>query len=118
LPGCPSRYAASRHTPIPRVARDLLFAVGLEVAPGSATGIFRFSENHAFADDNKRIAFLATILFLLRKKGYRLTSETLDEINILMSLAAGDLSEAEFQTWLRARTGPYALIGLLLLISP
>jgi death on curing protein len=64
---------------------------------------FGLAKNHAFADGNKRIAFIATVLFL-RSNGYRLVSEPLDEIRTMMSLASGELSENDFAAWLRTRT--------------
>jgi death-on-curing protein len=82
------------------------YNAAVDLAQLAAAYGFGLAKNRAFADGNKRIAFIATTLFLLRN-GYRLVSETLDEINIMMSLAAGELSEDEFATWLRAHAEPY-----------
>jgi death-on-curing protein len=64
---------------------------------------FGLARNHPFVDGNKRIAFIATVLFL-RLNGYRLSSDPLDEIQTMLSLAAGELSEEDFAVWIRNRT--------------
>jgi death-on-curing protein len=64
---------------------------------------FRLAKNHAFADGNKRIAFIATAVFV-RSNRYRLVSEPIDEIPTMLSLNAGELSEKEFAAWLRAHS--------------
>jgi death-on-curing protein len=64
---------------------------------------FGLARNHPFLDGNKRIAFIATALFL-RLNGYRLSSDPLDEIKAMLSLAASELSEEEFAVWIRNHT--------------
>jgi len=64
---------------------------------------FGLARNHAFVDGNKRIAFIATALFL-RLNGYRISSDPLDEIQTILSLAAGEISEADFAVWIRNHT--------------
>jgi len=64
---------------------------------------FGLARNHSFVDGNKRIAFIATALFL-RLNGYRLLSTPLDEIQTMLRLAAGELSEEEFAVWIRNHT--------------
>ena len=64
---------------------------------------FGLARNHPFVDGNKRIAFIATALFL-RLNGYRLSSDPLDEIQTMLSLAAGELSEEDFAVWIRNHT--------------
>jgi death-on-curing protein len=59
------------------------------------------AKNHPFVDGNKRVAFLATGLFL-RLNGYRLAVGQADAVKAVFSLAAGDLSEPDFAAWLRA----------------
>jgi death-on-curing protein len=61
------------------------------------------ARNHPFVDGNKRIAFIATALFL-RLNGYRLSSDPLNEIQTMLRLAAGELSEEEFAVWIRNHT--------------
>jgi death-on-curing protein len=66
---------------------------------------FGLAKNHAFVDGNKRIAFIATGLFL-RLNGYRLTAGQAEATLTVLSLAAGTLSETEFTAWLRKNITP------------
>ena len=65
------------------------------------------AKNHAFVDGNKRAALLATGLFLYLN-GWRLTASQADTTLAMLSLAAGELSEDAFATWLRAHSVPRA----------
>ena len=58
------------------------------------------AQNHAFVDGNKRVAFLATGLFL-HLNGYRLRASQAHATAAIMAVAAGDMSEAELAAWLR-----------------
>jgi len=53
-----------------------------------------------FVDGNKRAALLSVGLFL-GLNGCRLTASQADATVAVFSLAAGDLSEAEFAAWIR-----------------
>ena len=75
-------------------AADLAAAYGLGLA-----------KNHAFVDGNKRAAFLAVGLFLALN-GYRLNASQADATLTVMSLAAGEIDEAEFARWIRANSAP------------
>ena len=75
----------------------------VDLAALAAAYGFGLARNHAFVDGNKRIAFIATALFL-RLNGYRLASAPLDEIQTILSLAAGELSEESFAVWIRNHT--------------
>lgn len=67
----------------------------------AAAYAYGLTKNHPFVDGNKRVAFLATGLFL-RLNGYRLEVGQADAVKAVFSLAAGDLSEPDFAAWLRA----------------
>lgn len=69
-----------------------------ELAAAYGVGL---AKNHPFVDGNKRAAFLAVGLFL-RLNGHRLVASQADATITMLSVAAGDISEAEFATWLRA----------------
>ena len=75
-------------------AADLAASYGLGLA-----------KNHAFVDGNKRAAFLAVGLFLALN-GYRLNASQTDATLTVMSLAAGEIDEAEFARWIRANSAP------------
>ena len=75
-------------------AADLAASYGLGLA-----------KNDAFVDGNKRAAFLAVGLFLALS-GYRLNASQEDATLTVMSLAAGEIDEAEFARWIRANSAP------------
>ena len=75
-------------------AADLAAAYSLGIA-----------KNHAFVDGNKRAAFLSVGLFLALN-GYRLNAAQADATLTVMSLAAGEIDEAEFARWIRANSAP------------
>ena len=61
---------------------------------------FGIAKNHPFVDGNKRAAFHSVGLFL-SINGYELVADQLDAIQTMMSLAAGELNEAQFAAWIR-----------------
>ena len=61
---------------------------------------FGLAKNHAFVDGNKRAAFLATGLFLALN-GYRLKTTQADATLMVLALAAGEIDETAFATWIR-----------------
>jgi death-on-curing protein len=67
----------------------------------AASYAVELAKNHAFVDGNKRVAFLATGLFLYLN-GYRLNASQADTTITVLGLAAGDITENEFADWLRA----------------
>ena len=89
------------------LARPLqLLAYGQPDAAALAAAYgFGLIRNHVFADGNKRVAFLATGLFLALN-GQRLVTTQADATLTVLAMAAGDLSEDEFAHWLRAHIQP------------
>jgi death-on-curing protein len=63
--------------------------MGISAKLAAAYG-FGLAKNHALVDGNKRIAFIATALFL-RLNGWRLATERLDEIQSVLNLAGAKL---------------------------
>ena len=81
---------------------DNLAAYGSpDVFECAAAYAFGLARNHPFVDGNKRVAFLASGVFL-RINGYRLNVSQAEAIEAVLSLAAGDLSESAYAAWLRA----------------
>ncbi|MFU7529478.1 type II toxin-antitoxin system death-on-curing family toxin [Qipengyuania sp. ASV99] len=70
-----------------------------QLAAGYAFGVAR---NHPFADGNKRTAWILARLFLLAN-GMELEFDKVEAINIVLALAAGELSEYELADWFRQR---------------
>jgi death-on-curing protein len=61
------------------------------------------AKNHPFVDGNKRTAFLAVGLFLALN-GYRLCAGQIEATRAMLAVAAGELSEPDFATWIRANS--------------
>jgi death-on-curing protein len=61
---------------------------------------FGLAKNHAFVDGNKRIAFMAMVGFLL-KNGIAFDPEPGQSTSIILSLAAGEVSEQSLARWIR-----------------
>ena len=58
-------------------------------------------KNHAFVDGNKRIAFMTMIAFLRKERSSILAPIKRMATAIIMSLAAGEVSEASLARWIR-----------------
>jgi death-on-curing protein len=66
----------------------------------AAAYAFGLAKNHAFVDGNKRIAFMSMMTFL-RKNGVRFAPEQALATKMIMSLAAGEVSEESLARWIR-----------------
>lgn len=76
-----------------------------DIAALAASYTSGIAQNHPFVDGNKRAAFLATGLFLYLN-AYRLNASQADATITVLALAAGDLSEDEFASWLGKHAVP------------
>lgn len=74
----------------------------IALAAAYAAGIIR---NHPFLDGNKRIGFMAAFIFLDRN-GFALIAPEIDATARTLALAAGELDEAGFASWLRDNAAP------------
>ncbi len=61
---------------------------------------FGIARNHPFADGNKRAAFIAAGVFL-RINGIALKADKAEAVLVVLDLASGELTEAQFAEWLR-----------------
>jgi death on curing protein len=66
----------------------------------AAAYAFGLAKNHAFVDGNKRIAFMTMVTFL-RKNSVRFVPDPAHATTIIMSLAAGEVSEQSLARWIR-----------------
>ena len=66
----------------------------------AATYLVGVASNHPFADGNKRAAFLAAGLFLLRN-GLRLTVSQAEAARVVLAVAAGERDVGPLAEWLR-----------------
>jgi death-on-curing protein len=66
---------------------------------------FGLAKNHAFADGNKRTAFIALELFL-ELNGFVLTADDRQCVMVMLSVASGAFSEDELAEWIRRYLQP------------
>lgn len=71
-----------------------------DMAALAAAYAFGLARNHAFIDGNKRIAFQAMMVFL-RINQIVLTPSPGQATEIILSLAAGEVSEESLARWIR-----------------
>jgi len=64
---------------------------------------FSLVMNHPFVDGNKRAGHAAMETFLVLN-GYEVDADVDEQEQIILSMAAGDLSREDFTTWLRQHT--------------
>jgi death-on-curing protein len=61
---------------------------------------FGLAKNHAFVDGNRRIAFMIMLVFV-RKINVRFAPDPAEATAMVMSLAAGEVSEESLARWIR-----------------
>jgi len=66
----------------------------------AAAYAFGLAKNRAFADRNKRIAFMAMMVFL-HKNGVGFSPDPAEATIIFLSLAAGEVSEQSLTRWIK-----------------
>jgi death-on-curing protein len=66
----------------------------------AAAYAFGLAKNHAFVDGNKRISFMAMMTFL-HKNGVLFAPDQAEATKIILSLAAGEISEKSLTRWIR-----------------
>ena len=77
------------------------YGEGVDAGALAAACAFGISRNHPFLDGNKRTAFVVMELFL-DLNGWILNADDADCISTMLCLAAGEISELAFATWLRS----------------
>jgi death-on-curing protein len=66
----------------------------------AAAYAFGLAKNHAFVDGNKRIAFMAMVVFLL-KNDVAFSPDPAESTAMILALAAGEVSEESLTHWIR-----------------
>lgn len=61
---------------------------------------FGLAMNHPFNDGNKRIALIASFVFL-ELNGHRVEADEVEAYEVFMDLAAGKLTEQELADWMQ-----------------
>jgi death on curing protein len=69
------------------------------IAELAASYCYGVAKSHAFADGNKRAAFLCVGLFLAIN-GYRLRASQVDGIKTMLGVAGGTVQEQELALWI------------------
>ncbi len=70
-----------------------------DLASLAAACAFGLAKNHAFVDGNKRAAFMTMVAFL-RKNDVRFAPDQAHATAIMISLAAGEVSEQSLARWI------------------
>ena len=78
-----------------------------DVAELAACYAIAIARNHPFIDGNKRTGFMAMVLFL-SLNGAELEAPEVEATMTMLSMAAGDLEDAEFTAWVRRHAAPQA----------
>ncbi len=73
----------------------------------AAAYAFGLARDHPFVDGNKRIAFAVMAAFL-KANGRELDVPEIEATRVMLELAAGELTEADFTAWLARNTRPDA----------
>ena len=76
-----------------------------DVAELAASYGYGIARNHPFIDGNKRTAFVAALLFLAFNH-YSFQASDADKVIVMLKVAAGEIIEAEFATWIRNNSKP------------
>ena len=76
-----------------------------DLARLAASQAFGICTGHPFRDGNKRIAFLAAVIFL-GLNGFDVIAPEDEVVERILALASGEMDEEAVAGWLRARTRP------------
>jgi death-on-curing protein len=76
-----------------------------ELAELAAAYAFGLAKNHAFVDGNKRVAFMSMMIFLV-KNGVHFDPAPAHATAIILSLAAGEVSEKSLTRWIKDNWPP------------
>ena len=76
-----------------------------DTAEPAALYAIAIARNHPFVDRNKRTSFAAMVLFLALN-GLELEAPEVEATVVALTMAAGDMPDAEFIAWVRAHAEP------------
>lgn len=71
----------------------------------AAAYCFGIVKNHPFRDGNKRVGFLALVVFL-GLNGFRFCATQEDVVSTIIGIASGHLDEDNLANWVRANSSP------------
>jgi len=103
MPGV--RDEVALESALARGRQRLSYEPGSDFAALAAAIGYGLARNHPFNDGNKRVAFVAVVVFL-GLNGLDLKVPEAEVVTMVLELAAGGLAEDELAEWLRANTVP------------
>lgn len=68
---------------------------------------FGLARNHAFLDGNKRVAFVATNVFLILN-GFEIEAPEPEVVDTILRVADGRMNRGKFAAWIRSVVAPYS----------
>jgi death-on-curing protein len=71
----------------------------------AASYAFALIRNHPYVDGNKRVGLVAMVAFLDRN-GYELIASDAEVVEVVLAIAAGDLTENALADWVASRARP------------
>ncbi len=75
-----------------------------DMAALAAAYAYGIAKNHPFNDGNKRLAFICAYVFL-GLNGIQITMTEMEAVEVVLALAAGEMSEEAFADYLRKHSG-------------
>ena len=84
------RWTCEPEADLPRLAADYAFGI---------------ARNHPFKDGNKRVAFLAAVIFL-GLNGLEFVAPEDEVVERMLALASGGMDEDQVAEWIRSRVQP------------
>ena len=93
------RDEAMLESALARPRQRFAYAAQPSLADLAAAYGFGIIRNHPFVDGNKRTGLLCVAVFL-HINGLEFYPDEVDEVRIILAVAAGELGEAEFAAWI------------------
>jgi death-on-curing protein len=95
------RDESALESALARPQQVFAYGSGVDIAALAAAYAYGLARNHPYHDGNKRIAFLATVVFA-ETNGYRFDATQTAVVQTMLRLAAGEIDEEALAEWVRA----------------
>ena len=100
LPGL--RDESLLESALARPKQVLAASAEADISALAAAHAYGLARNHPFNDGNKRVAFMAMVVFA-ELNGLEVDAPEAEVVDVMLGLAAGALEEEQLAEWLRAR---------------
>jgi death-on-curing protein len=97
------RDDAALDSALARARQKWAYGESPDIAVMAAAYGFGLARNHPFVDGNKRIAFLAIVMFL-DINGHEFETTEIDVVQTMLALSAGRMTEEQLAVWIRRHT--------------